>query len=645
MRLDETHDDISIPRKTFSNDVLKIEILGPKQEHFSVIDVPGIFKKTTPGVTSKADIEMVRAMIMSYMKNERSVILAVMPANVDIATQEILELAEECDSSGRRTLGVLTKPDLVDKGAEHTVVNIIDGRTHPLNLGWCVVRNAGQQELASPLTDRYHAEELFFKMQEPWSKLSKDRVGIDALRSRLVEILGEMVQREFSKVKHDVSALLKARVCDLERLGPSRESRGQQFKFLLDLSTRCQHITDLALKADYGDEDLFEIHANLRLATAVVNRNEVFSDDMFKRGHTRMFGHKEVVAELVAPPPSPPPQEASQLEDDERFHFGMPNVKAKKSKSRTSESTFHWKGRTTPPPLDLENKPVEPTKIELLVPEPEQSRHRDTSYDELKGILVESVSVAEPNSKPIIPWLTEVYKNSRGFELGTFDASLLTIVWKKQSLNWDALALGYVSDIVDIVHTFTMHLLALLCSDTRVLRGVTQVLHDDLQERYRKAMDHARFLLKVERDGTPMTTNHYFAENLEKNRQERVKARLKKSSYVTEEGDRVVKLDTTIATTTASNLEHTIGDLHDILHSYYKVARKRFVDVVCMQAADYHLVTGPNTPIKVFSPTFVSELSEEQLERIAGEDTVTQRRRMQLKRDIENLEKGMKVLF
>lgn len=97
--------------KTFSEDVLKIEIRGPTQEHLSVIDVPGIFKKTTPGVATKADIDLSRAIIGGYMKNERSVILAVIPANVDIATQEVLEIAEECDPSRQRTLGVVTKPD------------------------------------------------------------------------------------------------------------------------------------------------------------------------------------------------------------------------------------------------------------------------------------------------------------------------------------------------------------------------------------------------------------------------------------------------------------------------------------------------------------------------------------------------------
>lgn len=187
-------------KKTFADDVLKIEICGPEQQHLSVIDVPGIFKKTTPGVTTKADMAMVRNMVKTYMQNPRSVILAVIPANVDIATQEILDMAEECDTKGQRTLGVLTKPDLVDKGAEKGVIDIVDGKSHPLNLGWCIVRNPGQQALADSSNDRHAAEKIFFETESPWNTITQERLGVEALRLRLVEILAEMIKREFPRV-------------------------------------------------------------------------------------------------------------------------------------------------------------------------------------------------------------------------------------------------------------------------------------------------------------------------------------------------------------------------------------------------------------------------------------------------------------
>lgn len=187
--------------KTFSDDVLRIEICGPEQQHLSVVDVPGIFKRTTAGLTTKDDIELVRRMVLSYMSNPRAVILAVIPANVDIATQEILELAEGIDTDGRRTLGVLTKPDLVDKGAEKDVLDLIDGKKHCLALGWYLVKNPGQQELDSQdPAGRSSAETHFLTTKEPWTRCPRDRVGSKSLRARLVELLSEMIETEFGKV-------------------------------------------------------------------------------------------------------------------------------------------------------------------------------------------------------------------------------------------------------------------------------------------------------------------------------------------------------------------------------------------------------------------------------------------------------------
>lgn len=95
----------------------------------------------------------------------------------------------------------------------------------------------------------------------------------------------------------------------------------------------------------------------------------------------------------------------------------------------------------------------------------------------------------------------------------------------------------------------------------------------------------------------------------------------------------------------ASNAEHTVQDIHDILKAYYKVARKRFVDVVCMQGADYYLVSGRDTSIRFFSPRFVTELKPDALEIIAGESVSTRKKRAELVRKIGNLESGRKILL
>jgi len=199
--------DESGSKRTFSNDVLRLEISGPKEDHLSVIDVPGIFKRTTSGVTTKSDMEMVERMVHNYMKNPRSVMLTVVPANVDIATQEILEKAEEVDPDGMRTLGVLTKPDLVDKGAEKNVMDLVEGRKHQLKLGWHILRNPGQAELDNPVADPHATERSFFAEESPWNSLDKERVGIDSFRDRLQEILADHIRREFPKVRSSINLM------------------------------------------------------------------------------------------------------------------------------------------------------------------------------------------------------------------------------------------------------------------------------------------------------------------------------------------------------------------------------------------------------------------------------------------------------
>lgn len=131
---------------------------------------------------------------------------------------------------------------------------------------------------------------------------------------------------------------------------------------------------------------------------------------------------------------------------------------------------------------------------------------------------------------------------------------------------------------------------------------------------------------------------------LTSSRQTRMRAAVADKAIDDSDNGIVVPLDDLTHNHPMSNVEYLVRDIHDILKSYYKVARKRFVDNVCIQASDYHLVTGPETPLKLFSPTFVSHLSPEQLEQIAGEDVAVKSRREALKKEIKDLEAGKKIL-
>ena len=131
-------------------------------------------------------------------------------------------------------------------------------------------------------------EAVFFK-QKPWSSLNKDRVGIASLSSRLRDLLGRITRLEFPTVVREVTDRLLSCEEELRELGPSRETQGQQRRFLLGIATKFQEITTYALEAQYGRHQFLKDDENLRLATVIVDLNADFAEALQRTGHTVKF--------------------------------------------------------------------------------------------------------------------------------------------------------------------------------------------------------------------------------------------------------------------------------------------------------------------------------------------------------------------
>jgi GTP-binding protein EngB required for normal cell division len=121
-------------RATFESEhSIIIELHSPDVPDLTIIDLPGIVRTHTTG--QSADVmDEVNGLLDKYLRQDRTIVLAVIPSNVDIATVDILERASKADPHGVRTIGVLTKPDLIDKGGEDEVVQVLQGLRKPLNL-------------------------------------------------------------------------------------------------------------------------------------------------------------------------------------------------------------------------------------------------------------------------------------------------------------------------------------------------------------------------------------------------------------------------------------------------------------------------------------------------------------------------------
>lgn len=224
---------------------------------------------------------------------------------------------------------------------------------------------------------------------------------------------------------------------------------------------------------------------------------------------------------------------------------------------------------------------------------------------------------------------------------------MLGTTFKEQSRRWEDLVISHVSDVIALVHHFIVDLLSHICADKQVMEQLwDNVLLEKLQDSYKRGMDQARVLLQIEREGTPITYNHYFNAELQKGQGKRLQNSLSSLAINTADSQApMVKLASLSSlNTTRSNPEQVREYLHDILESYYKVSVKRFVDVICQQVIDHFLVNGKDSPLHVFSTELVFELSADTLEMIAGEDQATKQERERLKREIERLEVAMKVL-
>jgi dynamin 1-like protein len=101
-----------------------------------------------------------------------SVILAVSPANADLANSDSLKLARSVDPQGRRTVGVLTKLDIMDAGTN--ALDILTGRVYPLKLGFIGVVNRSQQDINSEKTlqNARETEDEFFKNHSAYRNIA-----------------------------------------------------------------------------------------------------------------------------------------------------------------------------------------------------------------------------------------------------------------------------------------------------------------------------------------------------------------------------------------------------------------------------------------------------------------------------------------
>ncbi|CAD8126124.1 unnamed protein product [Paramecium sonneborni] len=270
---------VPIKVKYFSKDILDLQL----------IDLPGITKN--PVGDQPQDIEQkVLDIVMPFIKNQNSLILAVSKASDDLATSDGLKLARSVDPNGLRTIGVITQLDLMDEGAD--ILNDLLNQTYPLQLGYVGVIMRGQKDIQKNKTiiEQIKDEKTFFEKHKIYKKYS-EKMGVNFLVKTLNMNFIQHIKKALPIIRETIISLVQVKEYDLKQYGDYDNLETKENKNLLVLTLiskfsnsykdmlegRCLDITSKELIG--GSRIIYVFNDNFRKTIQKMNPFDILSDD------------------------------------------------------------------------------------------------------------------------------------------------------------------------------------------------------------------------------------------------------------------------------------------------------------------------------------------------------------------------------
>ncbi|XP_067089432.1 dynamin-3 [Osmerus mordax] len=162
---------------------INLRVYSPNVLNLTLIDLPGMTKVAVGD--QPVDIEhQIRDMLLQFITKESCLILAVTPANTDLANSDALKISKEVDPQGLRTIGVITKLDLMDEGTD--AKDILENKLLPLRRGYIGVVNRSQKDIDGKKDIRVAlASERKFFLSHPAYRHMAERMGTSHLQKAL----------------------------------------------------------------------------------------------------------------------------------------------------------------------------------------------------------------------------------------------------------------------------------------------------------------------------------------------------------------------------------------------------------------------------------------------------------------------------
>lgn len=196
---------------------INLKIYSKNVLNLTMVDLPGLTK--IPIGDQPSDIErQTQNLILEFVSKPNCIILAVSPANVDLVNSESLKLARQVDPTGKRTVGILTKLDLMDQGTN--ALDILKGNVYPLKLGFIGIVNRLQQDISEnkSLTAALDAEQQFFASHPAYRTIAS-HCGTKHLAYTLNRILMGHIRERLPDIKAKLNTLMGQAEQELARYG------------------------------------------------------------------------------------------------------------------------------------------------------------------------------------------------------------------------------------------------------------------------------------------------------------------------------------------------------------------------------------------------------------------------------------------
>ncbi|KAL4392365.1 hypothetical protein HN51_013836 [Arachis hypogaea] len=230
---DET-DRITGKTKQISNIPIQLSIYSPHVVNLTLIDLPGLTKVAVEGQPDTI-VQDIENMVRSYVEKPNCIILAISPANQDIATSDAIKIAREVDPSGERTFGVVTKLDLMDKGTN--AVDVLEGRQYRLQHPWVGIVNRSQADINRnvDMIAARRKEREYFETSPEYGHLAH-KMGSEYLAKLLSQHLEQVIRQKIPSIIALINKTIDELNAELDRIGrPIAVDSGAQLYTILEM--------------------------------------------------------------------------------------------------------------------------------------------------------------------------------------------------------------------------------------------------------------------------------------------------------------------------------------------------------------------------------------------------------------------------